>query len=196
MTKYIANRYQKNIQEYIQKLQEPSQVLQLSKPLNFTKPKKISIKNQFKILIVDDDEFIAETFSEILKIRGHDVTTVCDAMSCIGKCENNKFDLIFMDFHLKDDSSKYDETNGAETTDLLKSVCSVNSIVFAITGDDSKTALSKFKEVGMDGALIKPLDIDIINKLMNCLELRNGVDKRVVKTVGNNQFKKHLFIFE
>ena len=163
---------------------------------NTNKLKQGTNKHQFKILVVDDDMSVAETFGDVLQYRGHTVSIVNGAIECINKCQNNRYDIIFMDFHLKDDTTIYDETNGAEIIDLLKTVCSVDSVVFAITGDDSKDAIQKFKNVGMDGALIKPLDIDIINKLMNCLELRHEVDKRVVKTIGAYQFKKHLIVFD
>lgn len=157
------------------------------------KLKQGTVRQQFKILIVDDDVNIAETFGEILKDRGHIVTVVNESVSCINKCQNYNYDIIFMDFHL-------DDIDGAEITDLLKSVCSNFSIIFAISGDDSNTAIKKFKEVGMDGALIKPLDIDVINKLMNSLEIRGGeIDKRVVKAMGNTtgiKMKKHLIVFE
>lgn len=154
-------------------------------------------KQQFKILVVDDDIHIAETFGEILKNRGHSVTIVTEGIECINKCQNTSYDIIFIDFHLKNDKYEYDETNGAEITDLLKTVCSVNCIVFAITGDDSVTAIKKFKTVGMDGALIKPFDIRVINNLMNSLELRFGkVDKKIIKTIKYSQIKKNVFIFE
>lgn len=153
-------------------------------------------KQQFKILVVDDDINIATTFGEILECRGHTVTVVNEGIECISKCQHNHYDIIFMDFHLKDDKTIYDETNGAEITDLLKTVCSVSSIVFAITGDDSVSAIKKFKEVGMDGALIKPFSIDVIGKLMNSLETRIGVDKRIIKNIANTKLKKHLIVFE
>jgi len=153
------------------------------------------IKKQFKILIVDDDVNVAETFGEVLKNRGHNVTIANEGMECIRKCQNNYYDIIFMDFHLMDDKLNYDETNGAEITDLLKKVCSINCIIFAITGDDSSFAINKFKQVGMDGVLIKPFCIDIVNKLMNSLETRISVDNKIVKAMTNPKQKKHLIVF-
>ena len=153
------------------------------------KLKKINIKQQFKILIVDDDIDMAESFSEILQDRGHFVTIANEGSSCINKCQNQQYDIIFMDFHLND-------INGVDTTDLIKNVCFTTSIVFAFTGDDSVNAISEFKKIGMDGAVIKPFDINMINKLMNSLETKNGVDKRVIKNVKDLKFKKQLFIFE
>jgi CheY-like chemotaxis protein len=151
--------------------------------------KKSIEKHQFKILIVDDDIEVAKTFCEILQERGHSVTIANEGISCISKCQNSCYDIIFMDYHLHDIS-------GIDTTDLIKNNCSVKSIIFAFTGDDSTNALSKFKNIGMSGALIKPLDIDLINKLMTSLEIRNNVDTRVIKNIRDLKLKKQLFVFE
>lgn len=157
-----------------------------------------SKKKQFKILIVDDDINIASTFGEILEYRGHDVTIVNEGIKCISKCQYNHYDIIFMDFHLTDDEEKYDETNGAEVTDLLKTVCSVDSIVIAITGDNSCNAINKFKEVGMCGALIKPFCIDTINKLMELLESIKEIfiekNSNILKKI-NNKLTTNLIVF-
>jgi CheY-like chemotaxis protein len=151
--------------------------------------KKYTEKQQFKILIVDDDIDLAASLSEILQERGHNVTITNEGISCISKCQNSNYDIIFMDYHLAD-------INGIDTTDLIKNSCSVKSLIFAFTGDDSIAALSNFKNIGMDGAIIKPIDIDIINKLMNSLEIRNTVDNRVVKIMKDLKIKKHLFVFD
>lgn len=150
--------------------------------------KLINSINQFNILVVDDDNFIAESLSDILSDRGHMVTIANESMSCIGKCQYIDFDIIFMDFHLED----YD---GANTTDLLKNVCNNKSIVFGFTGDDSKTTISEFMKMGVDGAIIKPIDIDLINKLMTTLETRNEFDKSILKNILKNK-KRQLIIFD
>ena len=125
-----------------------------------------------------------------MKNRGHNITLVNESVSCINKCQNNDYDIIFMDFHLND-------LNGVETTDLIKNVCFVKSLIFAITGDDSNNAITKFREIGMDGALIKPLDVEIIDKFMNSLEFVKSTDKTMLKLIKNLniKFKNQLFIF-
>lgn len=193
----------RNINDEFQSKTRSELIIQSMDPSysNYSKPSTIkqkqgTTKHQLKILVVDDDICVADTFGEILTNRGHTVTVVTNAINCLSKCQNDNFDVIFMDFHLKDDKKVYDEINGAEITDLLKTVCSVNSIVFAITGDDSQTAIKKFKDVGMNGALIKPLDIETIGKLMNSLEIRRDINKKTIKITGNYQLKKNLIIFD
>lgn len=156
--------------------------------VNINKIKQLNYKNHFKILVVDDDNFIAESLGEILSDRGHSVTIANESMTCLGKCQSTEFDIIFMDFHLTD----YD---GANTTDLLKNVCNNKSIVFGFTGDDSKATITEFMKMGVDAAIIKPIDIDLIDKLMIILETRNELDKSVLKNVLKNK-RKQLFIFD
>lgn len=146
-------------------------------------------RQRFSILIVDDDELISETFGEILSNRGHNVMTVHDSASCINKCQKQKFDIIFMDFHMEN-------VNGVDMTDLLKNVCNNKSIIFALTGDDSKKALEQFKNIGMDGAIIKPLNIDLIDKLMNTLEFKTEIDKCIIKTLLISTHKNQLILFD
>lgn len=155
---------------------------------SINKLKNPAEKHQFKILIVDDDITIAKTLGEILQERGHIVTVTDEGISCINKCQNGYFDIIFMDYHLND-------INGTDTADLIKSNFKTKSIIFAFTGDDSVTALKQFKKIGMDGALIKPIDIELINKLMTSLELRNNLDKRIIKNIRDSRMKRQLFVF-
>ena len=146
-------------------------------------------RRQFQILIVDDDIGIAETFGEILKQRGHNITIAHKGTSCINKCLNSNYDIIFLDFHLTD-------INGTDITDMLKNSCNNNSIIFAFTGDDSISAINQFKNIGMTGAIIKPIDLPLINNFMNSLELRNSVDTRVVSNIPDPKYKKQLFVFD
>lgn len=155
---------------------------------SINKLKSGNTRHQFNILIVDDDESSAEIFGEILSGRGHNITITNEGTLCISKCQMCSYDIIFMDFHL-------DDMNGVDITDLLKNVCSVKSLIFAVTGDDNVETMKLCKNIGMNGAIIKPLDIDLINKFMNSLELRNKPDVRIIKNMKDVKFKKQLFVF-
>lgn len=154
------------------------------------KNKCLTKKKQFKILIVDDDKYVGNALSQILSERGHSVMHLTEGTSCISKCQNNDFDIIFMDFHLTD-------MNGVAVVDILRDILNTSSLIFAFTGDDSGEAIEKFKEIGMSGAIIKPIDITIINKLMNTLESKKDIDTRVIKTVSKNLslVKQNVIVF-
>lgn len=153
------------------------------------KPNKVTnMKKCFRILIVDDDNNMAQMFSEILKYRGHNVTIVNEGALCINKCHNDFYDIIFMDFHLED-------LDGVNVTDVIRNVCGTKSLIFAFTGDDNSHTIKKFKDIGMTGALIKPLDINLINKIMTSLEFRNDLDKKVIYVCAEHKYGKQLILF-
>lgn len=120
-------------------------------------------KRKLNILIVDDDINSLNLFKEILEMRGHNVMTLDEGMKCISKCMNNTYDIIFLDYHIGD-------INGVELTDCLKDVLHNTSLIFAYTGDNSKDAIDKFKNIGMNGAIIKPIDMNIIDKIIEQFE--------------------------
>ena len=152
------------------------------------KGKKLNLRREYKILIVDDDVNMAEMLKDFLFQRGHRVSVVNESITCIGKCQNNFYDIIFVDFYMKN-------LNGVELVDIIKNACQNKSLIFAFTGNDSSDALSQFKNVGMNGAIIKPINIDILEKFMNSLELRYGLDERIIKTIDKKRIRKNLFIF-
>lgn len=121
-------------------------------------------KKKFEILIVDDDADIAKLLRDILILRGHTVTIVDEGPRCITHCNfiNKKYDIVFMDYHMEN-------MNGAEVSDIIRDK-NPNILIFAFTGDNSKTAFSNFKNSGMNGAIIKPIDINTLNDMMNIIE--------------------------
>ena len=121
-------------------------------------------KKKFEILIVDDDTDIAKYLKDILILRGHTVTIVDEGPRCITHCNfiDKKYDIVFMDYHM-------DHMDGGEVSDIIRDK-NHSILIFAFTGDNSKSALSVFKNTGMNGAIIKPVDIYALNTLMDLLE--------------------------
>ena len=79
------------------------------------KSKKVTTRKQYNILIVDDDKEVAEMFKSILKMRGHDVTITHDCILCLNKCQAMDYDVIFMDYYMKD-------MNGVELINIIKNI--------------------------------------------------------------------------
>lgn len=144
-------------------------------------------KKKFKILIVDDEIDSSMLFKEILDLRGHDVTLINEGIQCINKCKNNEYDIIFLDYHIPG-------INGVEIADLIKDLFKTNSLIFAYTGDSTTESLNKFKNIGMTAALIKPVDIDLINLIMNSFEERECVDKNILYKLSKKH-KNTLYVF-
>lgn len=150
--------------------------------------KKLSKRRCFNILIVDDDKNASELFKQILEIRGHNITVINEGTTCISSCQNRAYDIIFMDYHIED-------INGVDITELIKDVFHMNSIIFAYTGDTSTDALTKFKNIGMTGAIIKPVDVDVIDQLMLSLEQRDTPDTNVMDRLAK-KYHHSLKVFK
>ena len=135
-----------------------------------------SKKQKLNILIVDDDTNSSDLFKEILELRGHYVTTLDESVKCISKCLNNYFDIIFLDYHI-------DNINGVELADCLKDVLKIESSIYAYTGDNSQQTIDKFKNIGINGVFIKPLNINNINNILTKLEnkkINNNINDFVI----------------
>ena len=132
-------------------------------------------KLKLNILIVDDDTNASELFKEILEMRGHNVVTLNEGVRCIANMHHrpNLYDIIFLDYHIGD-------IDGVDLTDFIKDIFKSEALIFAYTGDNSTSAVKKFKQTGMNGALIKPIDCRLINKIMNIIESEN--DKKLINT--------------
>ena len=120
-------------------------------------------KHKLNILVVDDDETSLELFKEILEFRGHNVVTLNEGVRCISNLQNNYYDIIFLDYHIGD-------IDGVDLADCIKDIFKHKSLIFAYTGDNSSDAINRFKIIGMNGVLIKPINIDTIDSIMNNIE--------------------------
>ena len=137
---------------------------------------------KLNILIVDDDENASELFKEILELRGHNVITLNEGVRCISNIQNHNYDIIFLDYHIGD-------IDGVDLADFIKDIFKSNALIFAYTGDNSSSAVTKFKETGMDGASIKPIDYSLINKIMVQIENINkintkNINKEIINKLG------------
>ena len=143
----------------------------------------------FNILIADDDTNIASNLQSLLNLRGHIVNIVDDGIGCISKCKNteNFFDIVFLDYHM-------DGLDGAQVAEIVKDD-GKKTLVFAYTGDNSDKALNEFKIAGMDGAIIKPIDIKGIDMLMNKLENSSHIDKTTINSLSRKT-ERSILIFD
>jgi len=136
-------------------------------------------KNKLNILVVDDDITSLELFKEILEFRGHNVTAVNEGVRCISNLQNNYYDIIFLDYHIGD-------IDGVDLADCIKDVFKHKSLIFAYTGDSSLSALNRFKIIGMNGALIKPLNIELIDSIMSTIEKNDINIENKLKTINDS----------
>jgi CheY-like chemotaxis protein len=62
----------------------------------------VAVSHVARVLVVDDDQFVRETFAITLRLEGYDVVTARTAEAAIHSAAVRRPDLIFLDVHLPD----------------------------------------------------------------------------------------------
>ncbi len=142
-----------------------------------------------KILIIDDEEKIRETLTDILEDEGYNVTTAPSIQEGHTLVREKSFDLVLLDIWLSDG-------NGLE---LLKEIKAENPLieVIMITGHGNIETAVKATKYGAFDFLEKPLSIERILVVINnalktqSLESENLKLKRLIESkdtiIGQSQ---------
>ena len=104
-----------------------------------------------KILIVDDEQDIAELISDVLNDAGFETTIKNDGYSAIEEVNNNSYDLILLDIMMPNIS-------GIETCNKIREIVSC-PIVFVTAKNQTLDKLLGF-EIGADDYITKPFVIE------------------------------------
>jgi DNA-binding NtrC family response regulator len=109
---------------------------------------------KWRILLVDDDEFIIKSFTPALEGEGYEVTTANTGEKAMDIIEKNKFDLIISDLIL-------DEIDGIQ---ILKKAKQTNpdTAVIILTGYGDMTSAIDALRLGADDYLLKPCETEEI----------------------------------
>jgi len=116
-----------------------------------------------KILIVDDDKDLCKIFSDILKEEGYFVKIAYDGESAINKLKDKKYNLMVLDYKLKDDK------NGLQVLEEAKQI-DPSLITIMISAYGNKEVRARAKKLGTYSFLDKPFNIkrliNIVNKAL------------------------------
>ena len=126
-----------------------------------------------KILIVDDEQEIAELISDVLSDVGFETTIKNDGYSAINEIENNQYDLILLDIMMPNIS-------GIETCSKIREIVSC-PIIFVTAKNQTLDKLLGF-EIGADDYITKPF---VIEELVARVKAHIRRDNRTIKTPNN-----------
>ncbi|OOO65975.1 two-component system response regulator [Clostridium tepidum] len=126
---------------------------------------KKSNKKIFKILIAEDNNVNQIVMSKLIELKGWIAKTVSNGKDSIVALKKDSYDLIFMDISMP-------IMNGIDAAQIIKKNPELSKIpIVALTAYDSLEQKKKFKSLGMDDYLSKPIDLDklqyIIDKYLN-----------------------------
>ncbi|OGC11635.1 hypothetical protein A3K48_03950 [candidate division WOR-1 bacterium RIFOXYA12_FULL_52_29] len=80
------------------------------------------MSDNVKIIVIDDEPSVLESFKMILKIKDYDVTTFPDGPSALAGIEKGKYDLAFVDYKLP----------GMDGLEVLKKIKELDSAIEVI----------------------------------------------------------------
>ncbi len=129
------------------------------------------MKSKGKIFMVDDDELILSTLSEVLGADGYNVFPVSDTKDIIRKIRSWSPDVVLLDITLP-------ERNGM---DILKEIrdTGIDTEVVMLTADDTAETAVKAMKLGAVDYLTKPFNTDeveiVINNTMEKASLKQEV---------------------
>jgi CheY-like chemotaxis protein len=127
--------------------------------------KRVEVKDpKARILAVDDESIVLDSFRKILVIAGYSVDTVETGPEAVGLVRKNDYDFVFTDF-------KMPEMDGVEVTKAVKHLRPDVDVVL-ITGYASiESAVETMKHGAMD-YVEKPFTADELTELANKLAIR------------------------
>jgi two-component system, NtrC family, response regulator AtoC len=119
---------------------------------------------QSKVLIVDDEETLRFTLSEVMHKEGYTVVTATDGEDALQKMSETLFDLIILDI-------KMPKMDGMETLPRIKEIDS-DATVIMITAFGSKELALQAIHIGAYDYFTKPFDIEEMRVVV-----RRGLEK-------------------
>ena len=128
----------------------------------YEEKQKVQQPSQLNVLIVDDDEFLADTFEMLLEDAGFAVETANSGNEALAKMNSFKFDLAILDYKLPD-------IPGSRLSTMLKEKDGDLNVVM-LTGHVE--ALEDHSILDSDEVLMKPISPDELLKITKKLSSR------------------------
>ncbi len=122
------------------------------------------MKEDLKVLIVDDEHDLVSTLVERLEIRGVDATGVCSGTQAIEQVENDDFDVVVLDVKLK----------GEDGVEIMKQIKEIKPTlpVLLLTGHMSPETSEEGFKAGAIDYLLKPINLnDLMTKMREAMAL-------------------------
>jgi len=142
----------------------------------------------YKIMIVEDEELIANLLGESVVQCGYEVAgAFADGDSAIKHTFSNEVDVLLMDINLKGD------LDGIETAQKIKAIYDLPLIY--ITGSTDRNILDRAKITQPDAFLIKPFKIEDVQSNIEMAVYRHEMDmNRKLQSIYNKEVDYTVFL--
>lgn len=115
-----------------------------------------------KILFLDDDEIVLETFKYVMTDLNYEVVTYSNSKDCLNLALSEDFDLIITDIRMP-------ELNGIEFIKRVKKV-KPKSNIYVLTSYPDKNIVKEALSLGALGLMEKPFHVSKIVSVLNSLK--------------------------
>jgi CheY-like chemotaxis protein len=112
------------------------------------------MSEQRKILVVDDDPVVGESFNRVLSRKGYAVITAANGDEALAKMKAERYDLVFTDLRMPG-------MDGLEVAEQVKARQPWTPVVI-VTGYGSKPTEDRARAIGVSEFLNKPLSPEMI----------------------------------
>lgn len=128
--------------------------------MNSTDPATGTIR-PLRVLVVDDNDDVAEMTAEMLRMYGHEVTIANDGPSALTAVASDRPDVVLLDLGLPG-------MNGIEVAEALHAARHAASpLVVAVSGYDRVEDRERLRQAGCVHYLVKPVNFNRILTLLS-----------------------------
>ncbi len=107
-----------------------------------------------KVLVVDDDPVVGQSFNRVLSGKGYAVITAASGEEALAKLKDEKYDLVYTDLRMPG-------MDGLEVAERVKAKQPWTPVVI-VTGYGSRTSEDRAYAAGVSDFLNKPLSPEMI----------------------------------
>lgn len=120
-----------------------------------------ALRDRPRVLVVDDVEINRIVAGGLIRALGYEVSTVGDGLDAIEHCKTEPPDAVLMDVNMP-------VVNGLDATRRIRELQQLGRIapfpIVAATADNDPRNVERCREVGMDGFLCKPLNLQALKE--------------------------------
>ena len=130
-------------------------------------PRSTSERRSVRLLLVEDHEDTNRSLTRLLRRRGYDVYPAYDVRSALDLAATKQFDVLVSDIGLPDGSG----------TDLLKALRAKGEVLgIALSGYGMEEDVRRSRDVGFSHHLVKPVDLNKLDSIIQAVLLPIGTD--------------------
>jgi PAS domain S-box-containing protein len=133
-----------------------------------TERQPVAPRSQARILVIEDNADVAETMALVLRERGHEIRIAPDGASALAMVREEWLPhILLIDLGLPD-------IHGHELVKQLRTTeATAGAYMVAVSGYGQSSDIRASLEAGFDKHLVKPVDFDVLNAVLDSDRRRN-----------------------